>query len=75
MNENEVKKCPKCDRELENGVMQASLVAFWNKDGIEERLTSVLGSTGRSLVSQAFRCKNCDLIVFYYGRNTKRLTP
>jgi PHP family Zn ribbon phosphoesterase len=41
MNENEVKNCPKCGGELEKGVMQASYVVFWNKDDVEEHLTSV----------------------------------
>ena len=72
---NEVKKCPGCGRELEKGVMQASLVTFWNRDDVEEHLTSVLGLRGHSLESQAFRCKTCELLVFYYGRNAKRFTP
>lgn len=71
----EVKKCPKCGGELERGVMQASHIAFWNKDDIEEHLTSVLGFRGTSLESQAFRCKNCELVIFYYGKNSKRFTP
>jgi hypothetical protein len=75
MNENEVKKCPKCGGELERGVIQASDVAFWNKDDVEEHFTSVLGFRGTSLESQAFRCKHCELVVFYYGKDAKRFTP
>jgi hypothetical protein len=78
MNESEIKKCPKCGGELEKGVMQASAVVFWNKDGIEEHWTAmtglgaVLGRTGIMLESQTRRCKNCQLALFYYGKDTKR---
>jgi uncharacterized protein with PIN domain len=75
MNEKEFMRCPKCGRELERGTMQASDVAFWNEGDVEEHLTSVLGLRGRSLESKAFRCKCCELVVFYYGKNAKRFTP
>jgi hypothetical protein len=72
------KKCPKCGGELENGVMQASYVVFWNKDNIEEHWTAmtrsgaVLGRKGIMLESQTWRCKNCQLAIFHYGKDTKR---
>jgi uncharacterized protein with PIN domain len=66
---NEAKKCPKCGGELEKGVMQASFVVFWNKDDIEEHLTSVWRLSRRNtLESQAWRCKKCQLAIFYYGK-------
>ena len=74
MNESEVKKCPKCGGELEEGAMQASYVVFWNEDNLEENLTSQWSVGRRTLESQAFRCKNCELIVFYYGKNAKRFS-
>jgi hypothetical protein len=71
---NEVMKCPKCGGELEKGVMQASAVVFWNEDDIEEHWTAmtVLGRTGIMLESQTWRCKNCQLAIFFYGKDTKR---
>lgn len=71
---NEAMKCPKCRAELEKGVMQASHIAFWNKDDVEEHLTSVLGFRGTSFESQAFRYKNCELVILYYGKNSRRFT-
>jgi uncharacterized protein with PIN domain len=72
MNDNEVKNCPKCGGELEEGVMQASYVVFWNKDDVEEHLTSVWRLGRGTLESKALRCKNCQLVIFHYGKNTKR---
>jgi hypothetical protein len=74
MNESEVKKCPKCGGELEKDVMQASYVVFWNDDDIEEHWTAmtVLERTGIMLESQTWRCKNCQLAIFHYGKDTKR---
>jgi uncharacterized protein with PIN domain len=65
----EVKKCPKCGGELEKGVMQASYVVFWNEDDVEEHWTAmtVLGRT-IMLESQTWRCKNCQLAIFYYKK-------
>lgn len=68
----EVKKCPRCGGELEKGVMQASNVVFWNKDEVEENLTSVWGLGRGMLESRALRSKNCQLIIFYYGKETKK---
>lgn len=69
---NEVVKCPKCGGELEKGVIQASAIVFWNKDNIEEHLTSLWRLGRDTLESQALRCKNCQLVIFYYGKETKR---
>jgi hypothetical protein len=42
MNENEVKKCPRCGGELEKGVMQllprGGDIVFWNANDVEEKL-------------------------------------
>jgi len=75
MNESEIMKCPKCGKELEKGTIQASDVAFWNKDDVEEHFTSILRLGGRSLESKAFRCKSCELVVFCHGKNAKRFWP
>lgn len=54
-----------------NGTVQASYIVFWNKDGVEEHLTGLMYRR-RTLDSEAFRCKNCELVIFYYGKNVKR---
>ena len=71
MNESEIKKCPKCGGELEKGVMQASGVVFWNEDNMEEHWTStslLLEGRRMMLESPTWRCKNCHLAIFHYGK-------
>jgi ssDNA-binding Zn-finger/Zn-ribbon topoisomerase 1 len=72
MNENEVKKCPKCGGELEKSIILAYLhrggIAFWGKENIEEKLVSQwFWQDMRDL--PAWRCKKCQLAVFLYGEN------
>jgi hypothetical protein len=72
MNMNEIVKCPKCSGELEKGVIQASYIVFWNKADVEEDLTSQWRAGKNAIESEAWRCNNCQLIVFYYGKNAKK---
>jgi len=71
MNEKEINKCPKCGGALENGVMQASSIVFWTKDGMEEHWTSTsILFEGRktTLESPTWRCKNCQIAIFSYDK-------
>jgi hypothetical protein len=65
-------KCPRCGGPLEKGVIQASYIVLWNKDNVEEDLTSQWRVGKNALESEAWRCSNCELVVFYYGKNAKR---
>jgi hypothetical protein len=70
MNEDGVRKCPKCGGELENGFLHAGRGIFWDT---KEHKWQVLSS--QSLIPQwrftiprvqAKRCLKCRLVVFEY---------
>jgi hypothetical protein len=67
----EIMKCPKCGGKHEKSVMQASGAVFWNQDNLEEHWTSTsILFEGRKTIleSPTWRCKNCHLAVFDYGK-------
>lgn len=66
-----IKKCPKCNGELEKGYMHAARGIYW-----DTTRHKVVGAMGESLKSQwswtipyapALRCPICRLAIFYYG--------
>jgi len=71
---NESMKCPNCSRELEKGTIQASYIVFWNKAGAEEDITSQWRLGKNAIESEAWRCNNCQLIIFNYGKNAKKFS-
>jgi uncharacterized OB-fold protein len=57
VNENEVKKCPKCSGEMEVGYLQNA--PYWRRG----RSRWSIGWDGRVF---GYKCKNCGYIEFYF---------
>jgi hypothetical protein len=67
---NEVNRCPKCGGQLEKGVMQLSPrggdIVFWGERDVEEKLVAQYWQVHDL---PAWRCKNCKLVLFLYGKD------
>ncbi len=66
---NEVKKCPKCSGDLEEGSLNAGFDAlYWIARTYSEELLAHFAWRTRLL--KAWRCKKCQLVVFTYEKRT-----
>jgi hypothetical protein len=69
MNENEVKKCPKCGQEMEKGNIRLSSGVRWRTDDLRVWQEGELlwwGSFWGYVKRDAYRCKNCRLLTLPY---------
>jgi predicted nucleic-acid-binding Zn-ribbon protein len=60
MNENEVKKCPKCGGEMEVGFLRNA--PYWTHG---RSVWLSIGWDGRVF---AYKCRNCGYVEFYFER-------
>lgn len=73
MTEGIVKKCPECGKEMEKGYVVSEAIKWSNqKPGpVAFGLESVLPWQFLSIPNvEAHRCKQCMLVLFYYGKYT-----
>jgi len=64
----EVKKCPKCGGDVENGLLNAPRGIDWLAQTYTETLLSPWHWKMPKL--KAWRCKRCELVIFTYGKRT-----
>jgi hypothetical protein len=64
MNETEVKKCPKCGGDVEEGLLNAGGGVDWLARTYSERLLSPWH--WKIPMLKAWRCKRCELVIFTY---------
>jgi len=70
MNENEIKKCPKCGGELEQGFVEPPRGIYWrDKEGKRQTLISMWNWTVPKI--KASRCGKCTLVLFLYRQDGK----
>ena len=65
--------CPSCGSKLERGFINSIRPIYWSYEkkktitSFGEKLVFSWGSFTTS-VAKAYRCKNCKLVLFYYGK-------
>ena len=70
MNENEIKKCPNCGGELEQGFIRPPRdINSVDKNGKSQTLISMWTWTVPKI--EARKCSKCDLVLFQYGQGAK----
>jgi predicted RNA-binding Zn-ribbon protein involved in translation (DUF1610 family) len=79
MSDSEVKKCPKCGKEMERGYIPIGMRGLqwstkkhkWFADSLwQKSVESLTGDTFRVFIGnvEAYRCEKCKLVLAYYGK-------
>jgi hypothetical protein len=65
----EVKKCPKCGGDMEQGFMYVGKGIYWDKDEnrwVYRGMETLIFRWRSPIGVQAQRCKQCRLVTFFY---------
>ena len=73
MSESEVKKCPKCGREMEEGFISAEWISWIDKKPSARQQELIVHGFSFNTPAEAYRCKTCKIALFNYG--PKRFPP
>lgn len=78
MTEGEVKKCPECGTKMEQGYVISEAV-FWSKEKHTQWALGQERIIPRGFWAlpnvEAYRCMNCKLVLFHYGKPGEAETP
>lgn len=66
--------CPRCGKKMERGYITAAQLIYWSKEKTSRWIRAgdehLVGSRWSGTCSEAYRCPNCKIVLFSYGKET-----